>query len=242
MTFQKVAMDIPTYKFDEPIERCNSDKHSVDTQGEKLLNLCKNSRLRIINGRMRGDRFGNFTRYPLSMRETPSTIDYMICDTDLYKNIKSFTPLHHLGLSDHECLSASILTGGFLPKMAPKIPFEKEAHLKYLSPSEFCLKLNGPLGRRKIDEFLTKFQNTTDYHIEQMTSDLLEIINSASYGNNEYRQHNINKKLRNKKDKTNHPPWFTTECKKSKWSLNKAEKDYKRNPFYVSFKEKLFIF
>ena len=105
-------MDIAT--IDKPQKRENSDKHSVDTQGESLLNLCKNSRMRILNGRTKGDRYGRFTRYPLSVRESPSTLDYIITDTNILKNIMSFMVLSNLGLSDHECLSVAIKSKGFL--------------------------------------------------------------------------------------------------------------------------------
>jgi hypothetical protein len=66
--------DIVTYNFDVPLVRKNQDKHLMDNQGETFLNLCKNTRMRILNGRTRGDRNGSFTRYPLSLRESPSTL------------------------------------------------------------------------------------------------------------------------------------------------------------------------
>ena len=54
-----------TYPFDKPIARNNNDKHGVDAQGHRLLNLCKNNQIRLLNGRTKGDRMGNFTRFPL---------------------------------------------------------------------------------------------------------------------------------------------------------------------------------
>ena len=105
-------MDIDTYVTDKPIKRNNCDKHSVDNQGEALLDLCKSSRMRILNGRTKGDRFGRLTRYPISMRETPSTLDYMIADTNIIPSVMTFMVLSNLGLSDHECLSLSIKSKG----------------------------------------------------------------------------------------------------------------------------------
>ena len=52
----------------------------------------------------RGDRTGKFTRFPLSLRETPSVLDYMIADTETLKHVNNFSVLPRLGLSDHECL------------------------------------------------------------------------------------------------------------------------------------------
>ena len=79
--------DVVTYNCDIPIKRNNADKHMVDSQGKRLLELCKNSRIRILNGRLPGDRLGNLTRSPLSLRESPSTLDYMATDTELFKEV-----------------------------------------------------------------------------------------------------------------------------------------------------------
>ena len=75
--------DIATYSCDTPIKRNNMDRHSIDAQGKRLLDLCKNSRIRLLNGRCPGDRSGNLTRIPLSYRESPSTLDYIATDTEL---------------------------------------------------------------------------------------------------------------------------------------------------------------
>ena len=78
-------MDIPTYFIDDHLKRENCDKHSVDKQGETLINLCKNSRMRILNGKTKGDRYGRYTRFPLAIRESPSTLDYAIADMEILK-------------------------------------------------------------------------------------------------------------------------------------------------------------
>ena len=92
-------VDIHFYIVDKPLKRNNSDKHSVDKQGEALLNMCKASGLRILNGRIKGDRYGRFTRYPVSHRETPSTLDYIITDEDCINTISHFMVLSSLGIT-----------------------------------------------------------------------------------------------------------------------------------------------
>ena len=42
---------ISTYKFDIPLQRRNQDKHPMDEQGVRFLELCKETQLRILNGR-----------------------------------------------------------------------------------------------------------------------------------------------------------------------------------------------
>ena len=122
-----------------------------------MIELCKNSRLGILNGRTRGDQLGNFTRYPLSLRENPSTIDYMLCDIEMLKSIKYFTTLHHLGLSDHECLSVGILTKGFSCDRTPDPPLVNKKPFNYVSAQQFRMRLSGPLGVEKTKAFIKKF-------------------------------------------------------------------------------------
>ena len=127
---------IVPHDFDMPLECKNCDKHAADKQGEVFLNLCKNSRLRILNGHTKGDRSGNFTRYPLSFRESLSTLDYVATDTSLLLKINSFVTLHHLGISDHECLSISIKTKGFYAQDVPETPIIKNEQFKYSTTDE----------------------------------------------------------------------------------------------------------
>ena len=93
--------DIDTYSCDIPQKRWNVDNHPPDQQGKRFLQLCKNSSIRILNGRMPGDRRGNLTRFPLSMRESPSTLDYIASDFPMMDAIRTLTVMPHLGLSDH---------------------------------------------------------------------------------------------------------------------------------------------
>ena len=124
-------VDIPSYIGDIPLKRQNYDNHSVDKQGERLLELCRNSSIRILNGRIKGDRFGKFTRYPMAVRESPSTLDYVLADTEIMKEIDYFLVLSNLGLSDHECLSFSVNSKKFKPTIETSVhvsnkkPFQK---------------------------------------------------------------------------------------------------------------------
>ena len=98
------------YQKDTPLHRLrsNRDPHPVDEQGRKIIDLCKTSALRILNGRTYGDIQGNFTRYPSILHENPSTIDYALCSNDLISDIHSFTVLTFTSLSDHCCLALNI--------------------------------------------------------------------------------------------------------------------------------------
>ena len=137
------------YISDNCVLRRNCDSHPVDEQGKIFLELCKNSRIRILNGRMPGDRLGAYTRYPLSLRETPSTLDYMASDEELFEKIKSFVVLPYNGLSDHDCLRVTIecKIESFAPEEA--INIVKQQRIKYATPEQFRMKLDSPLAKQK---------------------------------------------------------------------------------------------
>ena len=217
------VMDIDTYITDKPCKRNNRDKHSVDKQGEALLSLCKNNRMRILNGRTKGDRYGKFTRYPLAMRESPSTLDYIIVDTDILPKIMSFIVLSNLGVSDHECLSVSIQSKGFSTPTPRSVPVTKKVPFDYADSEGFLLKISSPIGKEKINKLLE--QGEVD--VNKMASDVIELITFASTGpsNLKRRTGKKNKHL-NKK-----APWYTSECIAIKWSLNRALKGYRKDPF-----------
>ena len=73
----------PLYIKDDILSKENMDTKPVDEQGKKIIELCKISSCRILNGRTRGDTFGTFTRYPSNIRDQPSVIDYSICSSDM---------------------------------------------------------------------------------------------------------------------------------------------------------------
>ena len=118
------------------------DPHPLDQQGKRILEICKNMSLRILNGRVKGDENGKFTRYPKHSRENPSTIDYALCSTDTLQDVCKFLILPFTGLSDHCCvqLNISINSG--------------PSNLKALETPMDCEEtnhINPPLRRLKYD-------------------------------------------------------------------------------------------
>ena len=102
--------DIPGYVTDGQLDRNNRDAHMPDEQGKVVLQICKTSSLRILNGRTKGDEFGTFTRYPKRKNENPSVIDYTLCGEGLLPIVHSFSVLPFTELSDHCCITTFIRT------------------------------------------------------------------------------------------------------------------------------------
>ena len=227
----------PLYAFDKPISRRNRDKHGVDLHGQRLLNLCKNTQIRILNGRTKGDRLGEFTRFPLSLRESPSTLDYIAADTSIIKKIETFSVLHHMGLSDHDCLLTSINTKGFIVPVIDQTMVIKEKSFKYATSDEFLCKLRSPMGQEKLNNFVTQYSEANETTLKIMSEDIVDTLLPFSKGF-------ASRKKRNKKSRRKHitpkPPWFSSECRKLKCALNRAMKDFKKNPFCRATREKMF--
>ena len=80
-------LDLPFSLVDDiPIPRSNSDTQKCNGRGERLLQLCKSTDLRILNGRFFLDTNGRFTCY--SYTGKPSTIDYILSSTSLMDKVK----------------------------------------------------------------------------------------------------------------------------------------------------------
>ena len=216
------------YNFDAPIPRKNRDKHAVDTQGVKFLELCKSGQLRILNGRTRGDRLGHFTRLPLSIRESPSTLDYFATDIEIMQDIRSLVVLSHQGLSDHECLLVSLGTKGSIPQEPINPPIIKDKKLNYASPAEFLRKINSPIAKEKIRQFLEEYQGAGDEtsSLDSMTPRLVDILKFLSESTKKTKHRKKNAK--NVKPKS---PWYSSECQRLKNSLNRATKEVRKDPF-----------
>ena len=231
--------EITGYEVDEPLRRRNRDGHPVDAHGSRFLELCKSCRLRIINGRTRGDRFGNFTRWPLSLRESPSTLDYIAADTTISIKIESFMVLPHLGQSDHECLSATIKTKGFYVECQNKANSIncKEASFKRVNSAKVLLKLKTDLGKEKLNNFLATHAGSNKNSVDNMYTDFVDLMNSFSRENGSSRPKRANKNV--KKGTKKRKPWYSSDCRVLKSALNIAENKYRRNPFDSNLKQTL---
>ena len=92
---QRIPNQTPV--IDIPIRK-NIDK-TVNSHGNKIIQICQSLDLIILNGRTIGDPIGNLTF--MNARQGTSTIDYAICSGALYKCIENFIVLPLTEISDH---------------------------------------------------------------------------------------------------------------------------------------------
>ena len=127
----------------------------------------------------------------------------MASDLPLLKEIKSFTVLPHLGLSDHECLKVSIKTEFESQMPDEPITIMKEQRVRYVTKHEFSMKVYSTQGKKKTEEYIQK-HNYSKANIEDMYTDLIEIIKTNSLKTNN-RSNRASAKKRKKKIDKNKP-------------------------------------
>ena len=95
------------YAVDECIPRVSQDK-VVNRNGYLLLNFCKPSSLRILNGRFGNDK--SVGRFTFNGHSGQSVVDYILVSNELLDTVSSFSVADPNILSDHCALHCSLLT------------------------------------------------------------------------------------------------------------------------------------
>ena len=88
----------------QPQNRENFDRN-INNYGKQLINICKNTDMRILNDRTKGDSLGRPTFHG---RNGTSVVDYIICDENIFQNAKYFVVKPPTYLSDHSQIIAWI--------------------------------------------------------------------------------------------------------------------------------------
>ena len=99
------------YEVDQPIPKRKSEDDQLNNFGRNLIQLCKSTGLKIINGRTSGDREGKLT---FCNTNGTSVIDYVLTDKLSMPMVESFEVGCFNEFSDHApiCMSLnSIKTG-----------------------------------------------------------------------------------------------------------------------------------
>ncbi len=81
----------------QPLERQNFDS-IANNHGKKIIEICKNTDMRILNGRTIGDSVGRPTFHG---KNGTSLVDYIICDQKLIPKVKHLVVKSPIYLSDH---------------------------------------------------------------------------------------------------------------------------------------------
>jgi hypothetical protein len=92
------------------LSRNNLDHKHTNNSGKLLLNICKESGLRILKGRVTGDITGKHTCFTYN---GSSLVNYTLSSQDLLKSVGYFEILEFNLFSNHCPISCSLLVNNF---------------------------------------------------------------------------------------------------------------------------------
>ena len=226
--------DIEGYIPDIPSKRNNRDKKSVDKQGKKILELCQSHRLRILNGRTAGDRWGRLTRYPLCDRETPSLLDYGICSSSYMEKVEEFQVSPVTDISDHCCISLKLKT----PKVSDEQMTISKPPKETTRAYKFDLKLaytytSNLRDDPKVDELNDALNAIQGVPSQEQVDNIVEDLNLCIIQNAKKTfPSKIPRKQSHKKPQQRKPAkWFNDECAKLRKAHRRALAKVNKNPF-----------
>ena len=204
--------------------------NKINNHGKRLIEICKNCNLRILNGRIKGDSLGKPTFHN---KYGTSTIDYAICNNELINNIKFLVVQEPSYLSDHsqittwlnikndtDLFSNSTLNPNFSNKLPPQFIWEN------ISNRTFTDQLRTPNIQRKFQNFMNTDHPRSDTGITQCLNEFQDILIEA--GNKSLKI----KKVKKRKKVTNvsNKKWFDKECLLKRYEVRKLANQKHRDP------------
>lgn len=220
------------YIVDTPILRKNIDTKNIDSHGKLLLEMCKSSGLRILNGRKLGDLCGNYTCY--NHWGNPSVIDYMLCHTDLYNDIDYFKVHNLMPSSIHCMISCCIKTGWYAYE---DIMFSNDNILHDL-PVQYCWSrkcselwknaLIQPDILSEINSFSTSVISASEHvnSVDECTSNFYNLFTNITKRAG-IKKINIHKSSRIKRPQKR---WYDQDCKMMYNNLKSLARNIKAQP------------
>ena len=130
-------------------ERSNCDS-VINSHGQKLIKFCKTFDFKILNGRTKGDKIGNFTH--LNSNGGSSTIDYSLCNQLLYKYVDNFFVLPIDELSDHSKITTVFKSGAHSKVTDDNYQWNKITRFKWNKKDTTKFALNLLKCQNEIDE------------------------------------------------------------------------------------------
>ena len=160
------------------ISQRNNFDGEVNKHENKLIDFCRSTNLKIVNGRKSSDSLGRFTHF--SNNNGASTVDYRLSDDKIFPLIKNFTVQKQTFLSDHcqialwletnEVISQTNAKSTYVwTKLLPGFKWNKNSETKFrqvLNTPKFC----------SIIEKFNKTEFAHDYKGVENASDKLSSI------------------------------------------------------------------
>jgi len=238
VSYQNCHEYLPTdYTTDIQLPQRQNMDFIINEQGKCLIDLCIESKIRILNGRVMGDSLGSYTYYS---SQGKSCIDYVISSENIVHMFNFINVLPPNELSDHCIIWFSLncqfpiknkdLTyhGDFPTYPLPgKFITENNKH-------DFINSLQSVEISRDIELFKLKV-NDPDGDIDNLTEELTNIMVKAAKKSFQFKHFK-----HNKKKKKNKHEWSNGNCFFMKRELRNLGKRMQQNPNNPDIKNNYF--
>ena len=209
------------YSPDMYLQRFSEDQGHTNNNGNLLLDFCKQTGLRIMNGRV-GNDYG-IGKYTFVGHRGRSVDDYVLAKPDFFNFINSFDIHEPNILSDH-CLIKFVFEFG--TEESQNIQFENsemvQGKYKWNSDlkAEFIERLEHDTTTHKLSSLNEKItQCTSPVEIDACLTDFVEIIDfTAKPFFKKFRNNDQNSMIQDipvEKEQ----PWYNNECKEKKFTF-----------------------
>jgi hypothetical protein len=230
---------------DTELCRANSDSHKTDKHGENLLELCRATGMRILNGRCLGDCRGQFTCF--SPAGGPSVIDYVLVANDIFHTIKTFqvAPLNPLSI---HCMMTLTMQVPYYSRVSIHdnvvLSWPKKYKWKQENLEPFQANLCAPDIQKLIMDYQGKIYEDDTAGISEAVNDINDIFHTVADKSNVYKVKFKQGSLKTKSARYKHKSWYDTNChtayknlKWLAWNLSKKASDSSLRQTYFKAKK-----
>ena len=219
-----------TYVKDTPLPRCNQDLHNVDKHGEYLLDLCKSTGLRILNGRAIGDTKGHFTCF--SPCGNPSVIDYILVDHFIMNMMQTMRVNNLTPFSIHCKLSVNIrLPFQHKCTVSKLIPMSYTKIIKWSRVNDQAFRINAvkpDIIKRALEISEKEYSYDTE-GINTLTNDIQELLKTIRV-NAHITPKGTMRRGNNNKGKKTRRAWYDISCNNMYKELKQMAHNLSCNP------------
>jgi exonuclease III len=221
------------YTYDRPLVTRNSQDVKRCKRGEKLLEICVASRIRILNGRTAGDSLG---RYTCNNHMGSSVVDYTIVSEELLRMVPNFTVNNIMNdITDHCCLSWDLKCNYFEPVQNGGQGRNRKFPDRFVWDKMAIMKFQHMLSDNQIQGMLNNFSTRTFCHnreditqAESIVSDILLLAANKSL--------TVKKNRPKRKGCNTNKKWFDANLSSAKRLILNKAKLFQNNPFSVNLR------
>ena len=221
------------YVLDTEMPRFSQDKGHTNNNGLLLLDMCKQSSLRIINGRFGEDQ--GFGRYTFVGSRGSSVVDYVLSSQNLLSFIDTFSISEPNILSDHCNLSFSLNFTKNEPMTCKNAKIPEKVKYKFVWDKQKAPNFTEELNSQNVLDKLSMLNNNIDHCVDNCDIDACvnnfnDIIENVS---KPYFKRNVKSdKFYNDEDipcfqSKRENPWFNDDCQESKLYFLKMLNKYR---------------